>query len=73
MLAKQARDPEVAELAHAIYQQPGHSIGLASIPPNNVLKRYRVRVDNVNYSYVLVAGLVDNKWVLYSNLLKNGD
>jgi hypothetical protein len=71
MLSKTARDSELAELAHAIFQQPGRSIALPSIPPNNIIKRYRIRVDDRLLSYVMVAGQVDGKWVLYSNLLKN--
>lgn len=71
MLAKTAREVEIAELAHAIYNQPGHVITLPSIPPDNVLRRYRHRVADVPYSYILVAGLVDNQWRLYSNLVKN--
>ncbi len=71
MLGKTATNNELAELAHAIFQQPDHSIPLPSIPPDNVLRRFRLRVDGRPYSYVLVAGMVDGKWVLYSNLLKN--
>ncbi len=71
MLSRTVRDIEMAELAHAIFQQPEHWIPLAAIPPNNVLRRYRIRVDGRLHSYVLVAGMVDGRWVLYSNLLKN--
>jgi hypothetical protein len=71
MLSRTARDTELAELAHAIFQQPGRAISLPSIPPDSVLRRYRLRVDSQALSYVLVAGQVDGKWVLYSNLLRN--
>jgi Tfp pilus assembly protein PilO len=71
MLNRTARDTELAELAHAIFQQPGHVITLPSIPPDSVLRRYRIRIDGRAHSYVLVAGQVDGKWVLYSNLLRN--
>ncbi len=71
MLGKAAKENEIAELAHAIYQQPGHVITLPGIPPDNVLRRYRIRIDGKPHSYVLVAGLVDGKWLLYSNLVKN--
>ena len=71
VLNKSAADAEVAELAHAIFQLPGHSVTLPSIPPDNILRRYRLRKDDRPYSYILVAGLVDGKWVLYSNLVKN--
>jgi cell division protein FtsB len=71
MVAKTARDAEVAELAKAIYQQPGHMVELPGIPPDNVLRNYRVRVDGRTYKYLLVAGQLDGKWVLYSLLVRN--
>jgi hypothetical protein len=70
MLDKTASTDELAALAHAIYQQPGHSIPLPSIPPDNVLRNYKIRVDGRLHTYVLVAGQVDGKWILYSNLLR---
>ncbi|HKX31887.1 MAG TPA: hypothetical protein VJ302_29645 [Blastocatellia bacterium] len=73
MLSKSARESELADLAHAIFQQPGHVITLPSIPPDNVLRRYKVRIDNRVNNYILVAGLVDGKWVLYSNLVRNNE
>jgi septal ring factor EnvC (AmiA/AmiB activator) len=73
MLSKTAREAELAELAHAIYQMPGHSVNLPSIPPNSALRRYRIRIEGRPHSYVMVAGLVDGRWVLYSYLLKNQD
>lgn len=71
MLNKTARDIDLAAMAHAIYDQPGHVITLPGIPPDNVLRRFRHRVNGVPYSYVLVAGQVDGQWRLYSNLVKN--
>lgn len=71
VLGRTASDAEVAELAHAIFQMPGHVITLPSIPPDNILRRYRLRKDDRPYSYILVAGLIDGRWVLYSNLVKN--
>ena len=71
MLNKTARDSELGELAHAIFLQSGHSIKLAGIPPDSVLRRYRFRVDGRPHSYIMLAGLVDGKWVLYSFLVKN--
>jgi hypothetical protein len=71
MINKGARDAELAELAHAIYQQPGHVIELPSIPPDEVLRSYRIRVDGRPHKYILVAGQLDGKWVLYSVLVKN--
>lgn len=71
MLSRTARDPELAELAHAIYQQPGHSIELPSIPPDGVLRSYRYRIDGRPHKYTLIAGMLDGKWRLYSVLVKN--
>lgn len=71
MLSKTARDNELAEMARAIYQQPGHVIELPSIPPDEVLRSYRTRVDGRPHKYILIAGQLDGKWVLYSVLVKN--
>ncbi|MEP7271714.1 MAG: hypothetical protein ABI882_09420, partial [Acidobacteriota bacterium] len=69
ILSKSASEGEIAQLAHAIYELPGHSISLPSIPPDGILKRYRYRAGNQAFAYILVAGLVDGKWTLYSNLV----
>lgn len=71
MISRAARDAELAELAHAIYQQPGHMIELPSIPPDEVLRSYRIRIDGRPHKYILIAGQLDGKWVLYSVLVKN--
>src|SRR5262245_39665280 len=72
MLNKTAREPEIAELAHAIYQQPGHIIELPSMPPNSVnLRNHRLRVDGRPHKYMLVAAMLDSKWYIYSLLVKN--
>jgi hypothetical protein len=73
MIGKTARDGELAELAHAIYQLPGRVIELPSIPPDEVLRSYRLRVENRPHKYTFVAGLLDGKWYLYSVLVKNQD
>jgi hypothetical protein len=70
MIDRTASNDEIAALAHAVYQQPGHLIPLPSIPPDNVLRNYKIRVDGRVHTYVLVAGQVDGKWILYSNLLR---
>jgi hypothetical protein len=68
-----AGDAELAQLAHAIYDsRPNHVIELPRIPPDNILRRYRYRVGSEVRSYVLIAGLVDGKWLLYSNLVGKG-
>jgi cell division protein FtsB len=71
MLSRTAPDNELAELAQAIYDQPGHLIELPSIPPNEVLRSYRLRVDGRPHKYTIVPGLLNGKWVIYSLLVKN--
>jgi hypothetical protein len=71
MLSRAAPEAELAALAQAIYQQPGHMIELPSIPPNDVLRSYRIRVEGRPFKYTLVPGLLDGKWVIYSVLVKN--
>ena len=72
MLSKSATPADLATLAHAIYQMPGHVINLPSIPPDKALgRRLKTRVGEQNLTYVLVAGEIDNKWMLYSLLVKN--
>jgi len=70
MLAKTASDDELTNLARAIYETPGRVIDLPGIPPDNVLRRYRTRVDGQPRAYILVAGDIDGKWKLYSILVK---
>lgn len=68
-----AGDAEMAALAHAIYEgRTGHAIELPRVPPDKILRRYRYRVGADTLSYVLVAGQVDGKWLLYSNLVGKG-
>lgn len=69
VLGRSASDTEVAALAHAIYETPGHMIELPSIPPDKILRRYRYRADGRLHAYILVAGKVDDRWRLYSNLV----
>lgn len=71
MLSRTASEAELAQLAHAAYNQPGHMIPLPNIPPNEVLKSYRHRVDGKPNKYTIVPGMIDGKWVIYSVLVKN--
>jgi len=70
MLAKTASDSELTDMARAINETPEQVIELPSIPPDNVLRRYRTRVDGQPRAYVLIAGEIDGKWRLYSVLVK---
>src|SRR5262249_49770888 len=72
MLSKSARDSELAELAQAIYRQPGHIVELPSMPPDAVnMRSVRARIDGRPCKYTFVAGVIDGKWHLYSVLVKN--
>lgn len=73
MVNRTASDAELSELAHAVYNQPGHVVPLPSIPPNEVLRSYRYRGDGRPLKYTIVPGMIDNKWVIYSLLVKNQD
>jgi len=70
MLAENATDAELTDLARAINETPERAIELPSIPPDKVLRRYRARVDGQPRAYIMVAGEIDGKWVLYSILVK---
>jgi hypothetical protein len=73
MLSKSATPAELADLGHAIYNQtPGHVIELPSIPPDKALgRRYKTRVGDQLLTYVLVAGEINDKWMLYSLLVRD--
>jgi len=70
MLAKTASDDELTTLARAINETPEHVIDLPGIPPDNVLRRYRTRVDGQPRAYILLAADIEGKWKLYSILVK---
>ena len=72
MLSKAATNVELAELAQAIHQQPGHMIEVPGVPPDAIFRRfYRARVDGKPHKYALVPGQIDDKQVVYSLLVKN--
>ncbi|HKQ72411.1 MAG TPA: hypothetical protein VJ810_01690 [Blastocatellia bacterium] len=72
MLSKSATPADLAELAHAVYQTPGHVIGLPSIPPDKIIgRRYKIRVGEQLLTYILVAGEIEDKWMLYSLLVRD--
>jgi hypothetical protein len=70
MLAKIAGNDELTTLARAINEMPGSMIDLPSIPPDNVLRRYRATVDGQPRAYILLAADIEGKWKLYSILVK---
>ena len=72
IMGRNASDAEIGSFANAVYELPGHSVTLPSIPPDSLLRRYRYRSGNQVSAYILVAGIVDGKWTVYSNLVARG-
>ena len=54
--------------AKAIHQLGG-SVETASRPPAKLFRNWKVTTDGVTEVYTVVGGLVDGKWVIYSNLV----
>lgn len=71
LIGKTAGDSELAELAHAVYLQPGHSTPLPGIPPDEAMRKFRVRADTRLNTYQLIAGETDGRWTLYSFLVRS--
>jgi len=71
LISKTAGDAELAELAHALYQQPGHSTSLPDIPPDEAMRKFRLRAGNRMNTYQLIAGETDGRWMLYSFLVRS--
>ncbi len=69
VLGQTASYTETGEFAHAVYEEPGHMIELPRMPPDEILRRYRYQLNDRVQTYVLVAGQIEGKWVLYSNLV----
>lgn len=67
-----ASDAEVASMAQAIFDSnPGHVIHLNGMPADSILRRYTTKSGDKVKSFILVAGQLDDRWVLYSNLVRN--
>jgi uncharacterized membrane protein len=71
LISKTAGDFELAEFAHAVYLQPGHSTPLPSVPPDEAMRKFRFRVGSRLNTYQLIAGEIDGKWMLYSYLVRS--
>jgi len=55
-------------LARAIYQLGGR-VETESKPPDKLFRNWKVNGDSGTEIYTVVGGLVDGKWVIYSNLV----
>jgi len=71
LISKTAGDTELGELAHAVYLQPGHATPLPSVPPDNAMRKFRIRMGSRLNTYQLIAGEIDGRWTLYSYLVRS--
>jgi len=58
-----------ANLAQMIYELPDHCVEAGNKPPDTLFHNWKVRTDSGTNVYTLVGGLVNGKWVIYSDLI----
>jgi cell division protein FtsB len=61
---------EVASFARMVYNLPGRRVELERKPPDKLFRNWKVNNGRETEVYTLVGGLVDGKWVVYSNLVR---
>lgn len=61
---------EVASFARMVYHLPGSRVELDRKPPDKLFRNWKVATGGDTEVYTLVGGLVDGKWVVYSNLVR---
>jgi len=61
---------EVASFARMVYNLPGRRVELERKPPDKLFRNWKVTTGGETEVYTLVGGLVDGKWVVYSNLVR---
>src|SRR5581483_11789524 len=73
ILSKAASTAEIGEFAHNVYESPGRRVEVPRPPPNDLFTRfYRYRTaDGKTQKFVLVAGELDGRKVIYSNLVSD--
>jgi cell division protein FtsB len=69
VLRGSASPGEVASFARMVHALPNNRIELDSKPPDKLFRNWRVTVGSTTETYTLVGGVVDSKWVVYSNLV----
>ncbi|MGH9821841.1 MAG: hypothetical protein ACREDR_01070 [Blastocatellia bacterium] len=60
---------EVSTLAEMVYGLPDHEIQIQRKPPDGIFHNWKVHRGGATRVYALVGGVVDGKWVIYSNLV----
>jgi cell division protein FtsB len=61
---------EVASFARMVYNLPNRRVELDRKPPDKLFRNWKVNNGRETEVYTLVGGLVDGKWVVYSNLVR---
>jgi len=69
VLRGSASPGEVASFARMVHALPNNRIELDSKPPDKLFRNWRVTVGATTETYTMVGGVVDGKWVVYSNLV----
>lgn len=60
---------EIASFARMVYYLPNSRVELSGKPPNELFRNWKVTTGSTTEVYTLVGGMVDGKWVVYSNLV----
>jgi cell division protein FtsB len=69
VLRGSASPGEVASFARMVYDLPNRRIELEGKPPDKLFRNWKVTNGSTTDVYTLVGGLVEGKWVVYSNLV----
>ncbi len=69
VLSGKAGGGEIANFARMVHNLPGSRIELDRKPPDSLFRNWKIATGSTTEVYTLVGGLVDGKWVLYSNLV----
>lgn len=70
VLNDNASGGEVASFARMIYHLPGSRVELERKPPDTLFRNWKLNNGGNTEVYTLVGGLLDGKWVVYSNLVR---
>ncbi len=69
VLGGTASSGEIASFARMVNALPDNRIELDSKPPDKLFRNWRLTVGGTTETYTLVGGVVEGKWVVYSNLV----
>jgi cell division protein FtsB len=70
VLHDNASGGDVASFARMVYHLPGSRIELDRKPPDSLFRNWKLNNGGNTEVYTLVGGLLDGKWVVYSNLVR---